>query len=190
MQTSKTFRPLRRSACHYSVVHGEIPQKALIFKLFSCFCEQGSRKRGARCSEGPGIRKEADVPPKLREKLAPLWGKSTQLCHECGGALGADPVAESRRGEERHWCSRACEHAAKNYKFRCPECGCDELVPGSVQSKPMGVGCAYRAVTCAGCARQHSWMAYRWTRDMGPRPPVPERPGPPREPAWKRRRRA
>ena len=172
-------------------VRGEISQKALIFKLFTCFCEQGSGQPGAHSSERPGIRKEADVPPKIREKLAPLWGKTTQLCHECGGALGADPVAETRTGgEESHWCSRACEHAAQGYKFRCPGCGCQEVVPGSVVDAGRLIGMTWRTCTCAGCERQHTFRTCRWTRDMGPRPPAPESPGSPREPEWKRRRRA
>lgn len=166
-----------------SHVRGEVPQKALIFKLFSRFC--GERVR---------LVKEADVPPNVREKLGQMWDKTVLLCHECGGALGATPIAEDVYGEENHWCSQACEHAAKDYKFRCPDCGSADSVPGSVRTKwdpffgHRVVG--DRTATCAGCHQEHSYRVERWQSWMGPRPQRTDRPGPPREPAWKRRRRA
>ena len=168
-------------------VRGEVPQKALVFKLFTRFV--GERLK---------IGKEADVPPPIREKLAPLWGRLALLCHECGGDLGPEPVQESCYGEERHWCSRACEHAAKGYELRCPACGSRENAPGSVQTALWP--CLPRVfadltATCAGCGKEHTHLI----TVRRPGSPSPERSagggpaavsGSPREPAWKRRRRA
>ena len=137
-------------------VRGEVPQKALVFKLFTRFV-------GGRLELG----KEADVPPRIREQLAPLWGSPARLlCHDCGGDLGPEPVKESCRGggdEGGHWCSRACsEHAAKT---------------------------ATASSRSAALAAASSPERRRAAGSGGGGPPASAS-GCPREPAWKRRRRA
>jgi hypothetical protein len=169
-------------------VHGEVPQKAFIFNLFTRYV----KGRIKLC-------KESDVHPRIRKKLAPLWGKQTQLCHECGRVLGPERVTESCAGEERHWCSRLCEHRDKDYFFRCSDCGSSESVPGSVETKWWDMfprRLATRTATCNGCKKEHKYDIYI----RGPGSPSPERHVvgarssskqqlPPREPTWKRRRR-
>ena len=100
-------------------VHGAVPQKALVFRLFTDFV-------GGRIK----LEKEADVSPPVREELGPLWGvEDAQLCHECGRDLRFTQAAtvEDLPSEKRHhWCSASC---ALRYKDRSSRSGSELLPP-------------------------------------------------------------
>jgi hypothetical protein len=167
-------------------LHDESRQKAKIFNLFTRFVAKRI------CLE-----KEADVPPIIRERLSEIWGHAEQLCHECGSALGAEAVHGDWGG---HWCSKECKHEAMpDVGFQCLECGSDRAERGSCRSRNVPPENGYPPIfvdqwaTCADCGKKHyvrtnvaALAVGAYERRIAPA----SADVPPREPAWKRRRRA
>ena len=148
----------------------EKSQKPMIFGLFSDF-------------SGISIRKEADLPPQIREELATLWGNDVNLCRECG-----------RHTTGGRFCGLSCEVAFCKQRFRCPKCG-HLQGPRAKESWALpGLDGMTRVVTdfylCEGCGHRPTGVS---TTTLGGTRSVHTTPLEETENiehAWKQRRRA